>query len=275
MLRWKGPAEVRKRTEFGVNREGRKNMYETSEHIVSVSSIIGIDFWWYLHHMRRWCSGAAATRAGGRSGGGRGTGGGRGGQSHLSVFFIYFENDFQSEFLRCNKAATKPLNTCFWNSVNAWPPTTPRVSGQRLKVHLKGQRRTSRCDGRCDDGFAWLRFVEAFIFIGGESRMRDICNVCLFSTLTLRVLDYIGITLGVWSVRTETMVRRRRMGTKMAMKNCKMPLLMILPMTGNRMSVFAKPAGWFILESNCCWTHWTMTALNNRYSLIHHMIAIS
>lgn len=67
--------------------------------------------------------------------------------------------------------------------------------------------------------------------------MREICIVCLFvclfSTLTLQLLDYIGITLGVWSVRTETMVRRR-MGTKMAMKNCKMPLL-ILPMTGNRM----------------------------------------
>jgi len=89
-----------------------------------------------------------------------------------------------------------------------------------------------------------------FSLVESQGCEKSALFVCLFSTLTLQLLDYIGITLGVWSVRTETVVRRK-IGTKMTMKNCKMPLL-ILPMTGNRMFVFAKPAGWFILESNCC-----------------------
>lgn len=48
--------------------------------------------------MRRWCSRAAATGAGGRSGGGRGTGGGRGGQSHLSVPLFISKTTFILNF---------------------------------------------------------------------------------------------------------------------------------------------------------------------------------
>ena len=90
--------------------------------------------------------------------------------------------------------------------------------------------------------------------ICGESRMREICNAFLLVCFPFSPCGpwiSLGLRTGcLVGLRTETMVRRR-MPTKMAMKKSKMPLLM-LPMIGNQMSMFAKPAGWFILKSNCC-----------------------